>query len=698
MAISHMKQRLLTLFLIILATPIFAQDQNYIPFGSIWKYLDDGSNQGMNWRLPTFNDSGWVAGPAELGYGDGDENTIVSYGPDSNNKYPTTYFRHTFNIPDNGVYRNFLLKLKRDDGALVYVNGQEVMRSNFSTNNYDYQAYSYTTVSSSNEPNIYQKLIDTSYFQGGSNVIAVEIHQGDAGSSDLSFDLELIALDSVPSIYRTPYLQISTPTSMVIKWNTDIKTNSRVMYGNAPGSLTNTIDSTTLRKYHEVKISGLTPNTQYYYSVGTDATQFAGDDADHYFFTSPASGNASPTKIWVLGDGGTGNYHARDVRDGYLNYTGSNEADLCILLGDNAYQHGREADFHIGAFSNMYENIWRSMPSFPSLGNHELYGEANALLQSGEHFKALALPANAEAGGLASGTESYYSFDYGNIHFVNLETYQHNLDSAGAMGTWLKNDLAATTAKWIIAYFHYPPYTKATHDSDDPADHSGRSIEVRENFNPILERYGVDLVLSGHSHAYERSFQLDGHYGFSSSLDSTMILNSGNGRLDQDGAYYKPYTNTPHSGTVYVMCGNSGKLSSPEGIHPAMYYTSNDYYGSMLIDIEDDTLTAKMIDEDAIVRDYFHIVKLNSTSVETFSNTNFTAFPNPTTGQLTIQLKRTYRSVDVSVSNMVGQLIQTQHFAGLNQIDLELKGAKGLYLVEVKTGSGEVVTFEVLKE
>jgi hypothetical protein len=102
-----------------------------IPAGAIWKYLDDGTDQGTAWRAPDFDDSTWSAGPAELGYGDGDEATVVSYGPYSTNKYITTYFRAVFLNPGPAVLTNALaLRVNRDDGVVVYADGMEVFRDN----------------------------------------------------------------------------------------------------------------------------------------------------------------------------------------------------------------------------------------------------------------------------------------------------------------------------------------------------------------------------------------------------------------------------------------------------------------------------------------------------------------------------------------------------------------------------------------
>src|SRR5215212_7102877 len=103
---------------------------SFIPLGATWRYLDDGSNQSNAWRSINFEDDGWASGPAQLGYGDGDEATEVSYGTNSGNKYITTYFRQTFNVSDVSLFTNLVLNIIRDDGAVVYLNNVEVFRSN----------------------------------------------------------------------------------------------------------------------------------------------------------------------------------------------------------------------------------------------------------------------------------------------------------------------------------------------------------------------------------------------------------------------------------------------------------------------------------------------------------------------------------------------------------------------------------------
>ncbi|MCA9200466.1 MAG: lamin tail domain-containing protein, partial [Planctomycetales bacterium] len=160
--------------------------------GSSWKYLDNGSNQGTAWRQPSFNDASWQSGNAQLGYGDGDEVTVVSYGSNANDKYPTTYFRKSFNVADKSAFQTLQLRLQRDDGAVVYLNGKEVVRSNMPGGTISYDTYAAGVAGGGDETTFFEYAIDLNDLVNGTNVLAVEVHQTSGSSSDISFDLELL--------------------------------------------------------------------------------------------------------------------------------------------------------------------------------------------------------------------------------------------------------------------------------------------------------------------------------------------------------------------------------------------------------------------------------------------------------------------------------------------------------------------------
>jgi Calcineurin-like phosphoesterase/Purple acid Phosphatase, N-terminal domain len=578
--------------------------------GAVWSYLDNGSDQGTAWRSTAFNDSGWKTGPAQLGYGDGDEATVVSYGSNSSAKYITTYFRRHFSVTNPAAFVSLTLNLKRDDGAVVYLNGVEVHRGNMPTGAVGYTTRATSALSGADETTFFPSSLSTAQLAAGDNVIAVEIHQSDPASSDISFDLELLGNTSV-SVTRGPYLQMAAPNGVTVRWRTDAATNSRVRFGTSQGALTLTADDAASTTEHVVRLTGLTAETRYYYSVGSTTATLAGGDSATFFETSPPAGTARPTRVWVIGDSGTANADAAAVYNAYRTFTGSTYTDLWLMLGDNAYEDGTDAQYQAAVF-NMYPALLRQSPLWPTLGNHDGH-TANSALQSGPYYDIFTLPKNAEAGGVASGTEAYYSFDYSNIHFVVLDSYETDRSTTGAMMTWLKADLQATTADWLIAFWHHPPYSKGSHDSDVDTELK----EMRQNFLPVLEENGVDLVLTGHSHAYERSKLIDGHYGLSGTFNpTTNVIDGGSGRVDGTGAYSKATGGAPHDGAVYVVAGSSGQTSGGALNHPAMYL-SLDELGSMVLDVDGLTLNAKFLNNNGTTRDYFTIVKSGSPPLNT---------------------------------------------------------------------------------
>lgn len=174
------------------------------------------------------------------------------------------------------------------------------------------------------------------------------------------------------------------------------------------------------------------------------------------------------------------------------------------------------------------------------------------------------------------------------------------------MVEWLKEDLAQNTKQWLIVAFHHPPYSKGSHNSDDMEDSAGRMARVRENVLPILEAAAVDLVLSGHSHMYERSHLIDCHYGLSEDFGDENIVSRG--IYGQFREYRKPKENIAHSGSVYVVAGSSSKVDTGLTSHPAMV-VSMEEAGSLVIDVEGNRLTTRFIDDEGVVKDEFSIQK-----------------------------------------------------------------------------------------
>jgi predicted phosphodiesterase len=398
--------------------------------------------------------------------------------------------------------------------------------------------------------------------------------------------------DASPKAARGPYLQNISATSIVIKWRSRQQTISRVRYGSSPDALVAVQEDLSADVDHEVILDKLNADTRYYYAVNDTAeTVFS-------FRTPPVVGTARPTRVWIIGDSGTANKKAQKVRDAFIDFNGSNATDLLIMLGDNAYDSGSDCEYQ-RAFFDMYPSIIATTPVMPTIGNHDAIEDGGAA-----YFDIFTLPIDGNTGGVPSGTEAYYSFNFANIHFVSLDSETSNRSPAGAMHSWVTADLAANTQDWTVVYFHHPPYSKGSHDSDPPGT---AMADMREIFTPVFEMYGVDLVFSGHSHNYERSFPIRGHRGTSATFLDSMKTDTGNGRKDGDGEYTNPLNSVDH-GIVYTVAGSSGKTRSAPLNHP-VHYLSLSKLGSVVLDIDGAELNARFVSPDSGAVDYFTIVK-----------------------------------------------------------------------------------------
>ncbi|HOC71116.1 MAG TPA: metallophosphoesterase family protein [Candidatus Hydrogenedentes bacterium] len=408
-------------------------------------------------------------------------------------------------------------------------------------------------------------------------------------------------------VTRGPYLQQSSPTNVIIRWTTHRPLETELRYGLRPDRLEVLLRGKMRGTDHAMLLSGLSPSTQYFYDVAPGSPGSERAKNIHSFFTPPEIGSGSPVRVWVLGDSGTCLPAQEEVRDAFYRFSNNHPADLCLMLGDNAYRKGTEAEYQKALFE-MYPSMLSRVSFWPTLGNHDAYS-ADSATQTGVYFDLFNLPSQGQCGGVMSGTEAYYAFNYANLHFVCLDSDGSDRSPNGPMLAWLRKDLQQNTQAWTVAYWHQPPFTKGSHDSD-----CGLQMrEMRENVLPILEAAGVDVVLSGHSHNYERSFLLDGHYGTSKTFSEAFLKSKSDGRPDGGGPYEKPAdTPAPHSGTVYVVAGSSGHPSRLRAVpHPVMC-TSLNVAGSLVLDVEGSRLDARFLDATGKIRDQFAILKRHS--------------------------------------------------------------------------------------
>jgi hypothetical protein len=495
-----------------------------------------------------------------------------------------------------------------DDGAVVFLNGVEIGRWNVHNGPTGSWSPASTPVSGAFENEWHVLPFDPALLVDGRNQLAVTVHQVSPASSDVSFDLELLAGDGPISVVRGPYLQNATPNSVVVRWRTDQPCASQLWLGASAGSVQPAAFDPTLRTDHAVVAAGLPAETTFAYAIGDANGAFAGVPPGA-LRTLPPIGAVRPMRVWAFGDAGFATSTQHLVRDVFTFWNGTAPVDAILMLGDNAYLTGTDLEYQNGMF-DVYGGYMRDVCTWSALGNHDAYSASTAA-GTGPYYDAFTLPRVGEAGGLPSGTEAYYSFDRGHVHFVCLDSMDSDRSATGAMMTWLAADLAATQARWIVAFFHHPPYSAGSHHSDLPTDSGGRLFDMRQIALPILEAGGVDLVLSGHSHSYERSFLLDGHYGTSSTLQPSMVLDAGDGRVAGDGYYGKRTAGkAPHQGAVFVVAGSAG-LTSGGLLNHAVMRVSWNQLGSFVFDVDGDRLDAKFLGPAGIL-DEFTLVKGDS--------------------------------------------------------------------------------------
>ena len=437
---------------------------------------------------------------------------------------------------------------------------------------------------------------------------------------------------------RAPYLQLATPNSMVVVWRTTGEVTPVVRYGKSPDRLDQEVpaQSVVIRvalttnkaelklleeerpemfhmpKLHsapaglfqyEAKITGLAANTRYYYGVFDGSRRLTEANASYHFVTQPPRGQAHPARFWVVGDSGTGREPQHNVHAAMLNWVKEEgrPLDFYLHLGDMAYNSGRDMEFQT-RFFEMYEPTLRNIVCWPTMGNHE-GGTSKGTNGVGPYYDAYVCPTRGEAGGVPTGTEAYYSFDHGRIHFICLDSHDLDRKPTGLMARWLKLDLERSKADWLVAFFHHPPYTKGSHDSD----REKQLIEMRKHIMPILETGGVDLVLTGHSHIYERSMLIDGAYA-TPTVAEGVVLDDGEGDPRSGEPYKKSAGLTPNSGNIQVVAGHGGTTLGRKGTLPLMRKTIVEH-GSVIIDVDGDTMRGTMVNKFGEIRDVFAVVK-----------------------------------------------------------------------------------------
>jgi acid phosphatase type 7 len=282
---------------------------------------------------------------------------------------------------------------------------------------------------------------------------------------------------------RSPYLQRATATSISILYahGTNVTGTDRVVITEPDGSLVASVPAeidpgAPSRLQRVAHVEGLKPLTEYCYSLNGLTGRIG-------FRTAPLPDTGAVVRFAVFGDSGNASVAQMSVRD----QLETRPIDLLLHTGDLAYDAGSREQFE-QSFFGIYQNILESVPMFPVPGNHE-YGTDSA----GPYLEVFDLPGN----GVPGADERWYSFDWGDVHFVGLDTEQVHAEQLA----WLERDLSTNQRPWTVVYLHKPPYSSGAH---------GGSPVVQEAFVPAFERHHVSVVFAGHDHDYERTVPIGG--------------------------------------------------------------------------------------------------------------------------------------------------------------------------------------------
>lgn len=420
--------------------------------------------------------------------------------------------------------------------------------------------------------------------------------------------ISFVSFRTISQVTRQPYLQVPTPENIIIRWQTATKVRGTIYYDTIISSLRNTITESENKRDHEMKVPCLKPNTKYFYSVESPSK----GHEDQYFITSPGKGAKIPVRIWVISDFGQTNSHQNKRRmetlDQWRSFNNNNyHANFVLSLGDQT-EDDSLSQLQDNYFDQL-QNVLKNSPLFTVVGNHETHDTVH------NYLKTFSVPSEGEAGGIASHNKMYYSFNYANIHVVVLSTEIYDMVLYKAQVDWLKKDLENNKQTWLIACMHQPFHSGGYHPTDD----NKSSQKRREDWLKVLEDNGVDLILQGHNHVYERSYMVDNLIGKSTSITNANKIDTTLGRPDVGHAYHKPLGNLPHKGTVFISCAAGGDANSikhypaPFNIYPVAF-PGSDYEGSLVIDVNNNRLDVKFICDEinkmgSNIWDYFTIVK-----------------------------------------------------------------------------------------
>ena len=331
-----------------------------------------------------------------------------------------------------------------------------------------------------------------------------------------------------------PYLQYVTRDSITVMWETTTATTGVVQHG-SDAEVAATIKSE--RGFiHEVKISGLEPETQYFYQVSSTDSVGGTIQADLRTFQT-ANKSETPFAFAIISDT-QGN---PKVAGKIAGHAWAHRPNFLLHPGDLVSTGTNDSHWKDHFFASMEPLISR-VAFFPVLGNHEQNAD--------NYYNYMSLP----------DPEYYYSFEYGNAQFFMIDTNK-NVGPETEQYKWLDKALAASKAKWKIVCHHHPPYSSDENDYGDlwKSNRSTRGHLPVRRLTKLYDKHKVDIVWSGHIHSYERTWQIRGDKVVEEGQGvQYMITGGGGGSLETAGPFKPGFQNNVRHGHHYCMVAING--------------------------------------------------------------------------------------------------------------------------------------------
>lgn len=485
-------------------------DPLLIPAGSLWRYhvnRVEGEGPPWGWWMPEFDDAAWSQGPSGLGSGLGDEATVLE-----RTNVVSACFRTTFVVEDPAWVRWLVLRAGFQSGVSIWLNGQEVRRINLAQ---PPQVWSQVP---SFSWRFYTRELDLSPFlsllRPGTNVLAAQVHSHTTNPAALFWSAELRA-----NLTRGPVLTHVQPRSARLVWHTPTPVNTRIRYGTGP-ELDRELWLPGTRTNHVAVLTDLAPGREWYYRIELLSPQGEVRTPTWSFRTPPERG---AIRFVVVGDTGSGTLPQLQV----ASWMASALMDLIVHTGDLVYPELSRELVDLRHFS-VYAKLLRRVPLYPTVGNHELYNTLYRDPPGTPYFEAFDLPTNS-----VTGTSHFYSFDFGDAHFVSLfvptlypfaGTEPYRLGPETAQLRWLEEDLATTDRPWRIVFMHSPMFSSGGRRFDDlNANGIPDRIELQSWLLPVFRRHGVQVAFFGHDHVYERFVTPTGFHAWTTGGGGYML-------------------------------------------------------------------------------------------------------------------------------------------------------------------------------